>query len=136
VLAAAAANSTKLTDTEIGAVAGLTAFSLFIVMALIAYLLFKQSWADIRDSGVFTVAAQVTFSLIVICVVTLLMFGGVVSAEAGLPILAGIAGVIVGKSRTTAVVAAAAGGQPQQGGAPQQGGGPQQAPAPPVSAPQ
>jgi Ca2+/Na+ antiporter len=98
----AAAASPHLTDTEIGAVVGLTAFSLFVVMALIAYLLFKRPWPDIRDSGVFTVAAQVTFSLVVICVITLLMFAGVVKAEAGLPILAGIAGVIVGKSRSVA----------------------------------
>jgi len=113
LVAAAAANSSKLTDTEIGAIAGLTAFALILVLALIAYLLFKQSWSDISDSGVFTIAAQITFSLIVICVVTLLMFAGVVSAEAGLPVLAGIAGVIVGKSRTAA--GAAAGGAGQQG---------------------
>jgi hypothetical protein len=113
----AATSTAKLTDTEIGAIVGLTAFALFLVLALIAYILYKRTWEEISDSGVFTIAAQVSFSLVVICVIALLMFAGTVGAAAGLPILSGLAGVIVGKSRTaTTVVAGAGGTAAQQGG--------------------
>ena len=101
----------------------------FLVLFLIWFSLAKGkvTWSEITDAGVFTVAAQVAFSLVVICVVTLLMFAGTVQADAGLPILAGLAGVIVGKSRTaTTVVAGTTGTTGQQGGAGtpgQQGGG-------------
>src|SRR4029079_429080 len=90
------------TDTELGAIVGLTAFALFLVLFLIWFSLAKGTvtWSEITEAGVFTVAAQVAFSLVVICVVTLLRFAGIVQPDAGLPILAGIAGVIVGKSRS------------------------------------
>jgi hypothetical protein len=112
--------ASTLTDTELGAIVGLTAFALFLVLFLIWFSLAKGkvTWSEITDAGVFTVAAQVAFSLVVICVVTLLMFAGTVQADAGLPILAGLAGVIVGKSRTATTVVAGTTGTPgQQGGA-------------------
>lgn len=121
--------ATTLTDTELGAVVGLTAFALFLVLFLIWFSLAKGkvTWGEITDAGIFTVAAQVAFSLVVICVVTLLMFAGTVQADAGLPILAGLAGVIVGKSRSAGTAAAAGGGgtagQPAGGTADQPGGG-------------
>ena len=111
--------ASTLTDTELGAIVGLTALALFLVLFLIWFSLAKGkvTWSEITDAGVFTVAAQVAFSLVVICVVTLLMFAGTVQADAGLPILAGLAGVIVGKSRTaTTVVAGTTGTTGQQGG--------------------
>jgi Ca2+/Na+ antiporter len=123
----AAETTATLTDTEIGAIVGLTAFALFLVLALIAYILYKRTWEEISDSGVFTIAAQVSFSLVVICVVALLMFAGTVAPAAGLPILSGLAGVIVGKSRTATTVVAGGGattGQQGGGSTPgQQGGG-------------
>jgi Ca2+/Na+ antiporter len=125
----AAETTAELTDTEIGAIVGLTAFTLFLVLTLIAYILYKRTWEEISDSGVFTIAAQVSFSLVVICVVALLMFAGTVAPAAGLPILSGLAGVIVGKSRTASTVVAGAGaggtaGQQGRGGTPgQQGSG-------------
>jgi uncharacterized membrane protein YgcG len=89
----------KLSDSELIAVSLLCAIGLVGAFAFIAYAIFGSKLKDISDTGIFTIVGQITFSIIVIYVVALLMLKKTIDADAGLPILAGLAGVIVGKAR-------------------------------------
>jgi hypothetical protein len=88
-----------LTNSELAAVSLICALALFMAIAFMAYSIFGQKLKDIADTGILTVVDQITFSIIVIYVVALLMLKGTVTAASGLPVLAGLAGGIVGKAR-------------------------------------
>lgn len=75
------------------------ALGLFLAVAFVAFAIFGSKLPDIANAGTFTVVGQITFAIIVIYVVALLMLKKTIDADAGLPILAGLAGVIVGKAR-------------------------------------
>jgi uncharacterized membrane protein YgcG len=89
----------KLTNGELIAVSVLCGMGLVMAVAFVAYAIFGSKLKDVADSGIFTIIGQITFSIIVIYVVALLMLKKTIDADAGLPILAGLAGVIVGKAR-------------------------------------
>ena len=89
----------QLSDAELGAISGIVALVLVMALAFVAYAIKGQQLKDIASVGTFTVIGQLAFTLVVIYVVALLMLKKTIDSDAGLPILAGLAGVIVGKAR-------------------------------------
>jgi hypothetical protein len=120
--AADAVTHASLSTAELTAICSITAFALFLVYAFLAYSIKRRGNDPVPDASLWTVAAQIAFSILTVAVVTLLMFDGIVSSEAGLAVLAGVTGVIVGKARTLGG-GGNGGGAGQQGGQPPAGGG-------------
>ena|SRR5581483_11013579 len=95
----AAQQASDLSGAELAALSSIIALVILVAFAFIAYAIKGSKLGDIANAGTFTVIGQIVFSLVVVYVVTLLMLKDVIDSEAGLPILAGVAGVIVGKAR-------------------------------------
>ena len=93
-------NMIAILHLSTGEVVGLTVIAAFIallVLAFLAYVINGQDLPAIQTSGILGLSVQILLALFVGYGLVMLMADKVISSEAGLPALTGLAGVVVGK---------------------------------------